>query len=270
MALGTQLIFGFIAAIIALYYSGRSKVLIDSLDKAIFGSYGCVSAPNIEELTLQYFKTRGRAESIRMILQDNNIPYSEVNFNKDEWVEIKKAGIKNGVLTFGQVPAITTKSGFSLVQSMAIVHYIGRSLGMDCECDDYHLCEVIALGSEDLRMKLNKVFYDPNFSISSRNSYVTDILPTWLGYFEKLASSFEKESNQSYFIGDHSTWIDYIMFELIDMNTEFDILEDFPKLKNFYETFLQRPNLQKYLVSPARLPYRLPYPPRTVVETKTS
>ena len=29
----------------------------------------------------------------------------------------------------------------------AIVHYIGRSLGMDCECDNYHLCEVIALGS---------------------------------------------------------------------------------------------------------------------------
>ena len=134
-------------------------------------------------------------------------------------------------------------------------------------------------------MKLNKIFYDPNFSIASRNSYVTDILPTWLGYFEKLASPFEKESNQSFFIGDRLTWIDYIMFELIDMNIEFvkhtrpylagpdvkqDVLEDFPKLKYFYETFLQRPNLQKYLVSPARLPFRLPYPPRTVVESKTS
>ena len=30
---------------------------------------------------------------------------------------------------------------------LAIVHYIGRSLGLDCECDDYHLCEVIALGA---------------------------------------------------------------------------------------------------------------------------
>lgn len=102
MALATQLIFALIAAGIALYYSGRSKILIDSVDKAIFGSYGCVPAANIEELTLQYFKTRGRAESIRMILQDNNIPYSEVNFNKDEWLEIKKAGIKTGIFTFGQ------------------------------------------------------------------------------------------------------------------------------------------------------------------------
>ena len=102
MAFGTQIIFALIAATIALHYSGRSKLLIDSLDKAIFGSHGCAPAPNIEELTLQYFKTRGRAESIRMILQDNNIPYSEVNFSGEEWVEIKKKGIETGTFTFGQ------------------------------------------------------------------------------------------------------------------------------------------------------------------------
>ena len=102
MALGTQLIFALIAATIALHYSGRSKLLIDSIDKAIFGSYGCIPTPHIEQLTLQYFKTRGRAESIRMILQDNNIPYSEVNFHGDEWVEIKKKGIETGTFTFGQ------------------------------------------------------------------------------------------------------------------------------------------------------------------------
>jgi hypothetical protein len=134
-------------------------------------------------------------------------------------------------------------------------------------------------------MKLNKIFYDPNFSIASRNTYINDVLPTWLAYFEKLAPTFDKESNDSFFIGDRLTWIDYIVFELIDANREFnnhttpflrdadiphDILEGFPKLKYFYETFSQRPNLQKYLLSSSRLPFKLPYPPRTVVETKTS
>ena len=102
MALGTQLIFALIAATIALYYSGRSKMLIDGIDKAVFGSYGCIPAPNIEELTLHYFEARGRAESIRMILQDNNVPYSEVNFSRDEWMEVKKKGIETGTFTFGQ------------------------------------------------------------------------------------------------------------------------------------------------------------------------
>lgn len=134
-------------------------------------------------------------------------------------------------------------------------------------------------------MKLNKIFYDPNFSIASRNTYITDVLPTWLCYFEKLAPTFDKESNDSFFIGHRLTWIDYILFELIDMNVEFsthtraflpgpdvtqDILESFPKLKYFYETFSKRPNLRKYLSSSARLPFKLAYPPRTVIETKTS
>ena len=102
MGVGTQLIFALIAAVIALYYSGRSKVLLESIDKAIFGSYGCISAPHIDELTLQYFKTRGRAESIRMILHDNDISYSEVNFSGEEWIEIKKKGTEKGIFTFGQ------------------------------------------------------------------------------------------------------------------------------------------------------------------------
>ena len=26
------------------------------------------------------------------------------------------------------------------------MHYIGRATGMDCDCEDLHFCEVIALG----------------------------------------------------------------------------------------------------------------------------
>ena len=47
---------------------------------------------------------------------------------------------------FYTVPAIETSKGFRLVQSQAIMHYVGRATGMDCDCDDMHHCEVIALG----------------------------------------------------------------------------------------------------------------------------
>ena len=46
-----------------------------------------------------------------------------------------------------QVPAIETSKGFRLVQSQAIIHYIGRATGMDCDCEDMHQCEVVALGA---------------------------------------------------------------------------------------------------------------------------
>ena len=39
-----------------------------------------------------------------------------------------------------------TDSGVKLVQSQAMMHYIGRATGMDCDCEDMHHCEVVALG----------------------------------------------------------------------------------------------------------------------------
>ena len=44
------------------------------------------------------------------------------------------------------MPAIETTSGVRMVQSHAITHYLGRSLGMDCNCEDLHFCEIVAAG----------------------------------------------------------------------------------------------------------------------------
>ena len=47
---------------------------------------------------------------------------------------------------FVSVPAIETTTGVRLAQSQAIMHYLGRSLGMDCDCEELQYCEVLALG----------------------------------------------------------------------------------------------------------------------------
>ena len=137
--------------------------------------------------------------------------------------------------------------------------------------------------AEDLRLRLSKVIYDPKFSVETRNVYLADVLPTWLAHFEKLAPELNTENNDSFFVSGHLTWIDYIMFELIDSNVEFsqntnallggkdlkeDILGDFPRLSHFYETFYRRQELTKYMKSKRRYPFKLPFPP-SVVETKT-
>ena len=50
-------------------------------------------------------------------------------------------------MIFVSVPAIETTVGINLVQSQAILHFLGRAAGMDCDCEDLHTCEVIALGA---------------------------------------------------------------------------------------------------------------------------
>lgn len=205
------------------------------------------------------------------MLEDFEIPYVETNYTKESWPEIKKKGIETGLFTFGQVPAITTTNGLQLVQSKAIMHHIGRSVGVDCDCSDIHTCEMLVQGAEDFRSKLGPVIYDPNFSAKLRNAHIESVVNTWLSYFEKVApvNATDKGIDGLYFASERLTWVDYVMFDLLETHVEFgrltfdgqaeivDVLENFPKLKAFYENFAIRPMLAKYLKAERRVPFRL-------------
>lgn len=75
------------------------------------------------DVTITYFPSKGRAESIKCALQLARIPYS---FNAiSDWPTMKEEGIKSGLLPFGQVPLVHI-DGMDLVQSRAILRYIGE------------------------------------------------------------------------------------------------------------------------------------------------
>lgn len=94
---------------------------------------------------------------------------------------------------------------------------------------------------------------------------------TWLSYFEKIApvNATDKGIDGLYFASERLTWVDYVMFDLLETHVEFgrltfdgqaeivDVLENFPKLKAFYENFAMRPMLAKYLKAERRVPFRL-------------
>lgn len=98
-------------------------------------------------------------------------------------------------------------------------------------------------------------------------------------YFERLSPVSKEKSSETdeksdddssqgevYWVGDRRTWIDYVVFELLDSHVEFgkltfkgtakeiDVLESLPHLKVFYESFGSRPNLQRYLKAKHRYP----------------
>ncbi|XP_068675336.1 glutathione S-transferase 2-like [Montipora foliosa] len=266
-----QLAFALIALIAAIFYSGKAQFVFNKINQIIHGKRGCSPIVSIGHVTLHYFGLRGRAEGIRLMMEDFEIPYAETNYSHDTWPEIKKKGIETGLFTFGQVPAITTTGGLQLVQSKAIMHHIGRSVGVDCDCSDIHTCEVLVYGAEDLRSKLGPVLYSPNFSAKLRDAHLESVVYTWLSYFEKLApvNSTDKGIDGLYFASDRLTWVDYVMFDLLETYVEFgrltfdgeadrvDVLTDFPKLSAFYENFSSRPRLAKYLKAERRAPFRM-------------
>ncbi|RDD46508.1 hypothetical protein TrispH2_002069 [Trichoplax sp. H2] len=90
---------------------------------------------------------------MRLLMNDWNISYSETTFSNKMWLNIKQEGLK------------------------IILRYLGRSVGLDCECDELDYCDMIAAGIEDIKKPLSKNRYDPNFSITMRDEYLKSTLP---------------------------------------------------------------------------------------------
>nr|XP_054764224.1 glutathione S-transferase Mu 1-like [Lytechinus pictus] len=260
-----------IAALGTIYLTGKSGMIMRKLQEIATGKAGCVPAEDLGFVTIHYFAGRGRAEAIRHLLKQANVPYNQTDFTRETWPEAKKAGVEQGLYTYGQVPAIVTSSGVSMVQQQAILHYIGRATGMDCDCEDLHRCEVLAQGVEDARSKLSKMIYDPSFSLAIRNEYLREIAPLWLGYFEKIAPSIPSQQN-GYFVSHRLTWVDFLIFDLLDANVEFGkldigrppvaILAEFPKLNSYYNHMKALPSIGNYHRSSERPPFKIPYMPK--------
>ena len=100
--LSLQLAFALIALIAAIFYSGKAQFVFNKINQIIHGKRGCSPIVSIGHVTLHYFGFRGRAEGIRFMMEDFEIPYAETNYSKTDWPEIKRKGIDIGLFTFGQ------------------------------------------------------------------------------------------------------------------------------------------------------------------------
>ncbi|VDM98871.1 unnamed protein product [Thelazia callipaeda] len=72
---------------------------------------------------LYYFDLMGRAEVIRLIFAQAEVPYEDIRFNKEDWATHYKP-----MMPFGQVPVLD-EDGKLLSQSTAIALYLARKFG---------------------------------------------------------------------------------------------------------------------------------------------
>ena len=52
---------------------------------------------------------------------------------------------------------------------------------------------------EDARSKLSKMIYDPAVSKKDFEHYLTNVMPMWLGYLEKLAPPLAAKVSHSFY-----------------------------------------------------------------------
>jgi len=217
---------------------------------------------------LRYFDIRGRAEAIRLAMNDAGIPFEDASFKGDAWGKDRTDGLKAswtaaGKLAFGQVPLLEI-DGLSLVQSHAILRYLGRKVGWYSGTPgDLYRIDLVADGTEDVRKRLSAIKYAEISDEEKEKRYAHYMAePTegarWLGFLEALVAGSSTAFAAS---SPEPTHADYLLLDLIDYHEACGgasaaaaLLETMPALSAWRAMMLARPNLKAYLDGPARRP----------------
>jgi len=204
------------------------------------------AAPAVE---LRYFADgRGRAEVIRLTLEELGISYIDTKYKNDEWPLVKQ---NTQLFTFGQAPSLSI-DGFDLVQTTAILRYLARKHNLYGDnTNEMTNIDIIIGGLEDLLQKYGQLVYDTEFE-TKKDKYINEVLPVWLGHYERFLA--KNPSGSDYFVGSRLSIADIFAFDIISLQWELapQSLTPFQHLHRFFSRMQRRPSIQAYFNSPRR------------------
>ena len=155
---------------------------------------------------LYYFDIYGRAESIRFLLSAAHVAFEDVKITGEQLAELKAAG----KLEFGQVPMFETADGKQLVQSWAILRFLGRTHGYYPEdCETAWRVDSTIDAVEDFFTTYFKACFekDEEKKKTFTENYIK-WLPGWLTAIEKRLAG---NSNPNFIVGDKLTIADFAL-----------------------------------------------------------
>ena len=201
-----------------------------------------------------YFDIRGRAEPIRLLLEDVGVQYVDKQITQEEWPEIR------ATTPFRRMP-VYGEGDLEIPESFAIMNYLGRKYDLLGEDEISRVrCDVAIEAWRDYGNRVANVFGALSNSEPARRAFIEIEQPALLADLESFYLS--KLSETPYWAGNSPTVADFAAFHLIEgIANQFPrLLSGFGALKEFHEHFSERPNIKAYLVS-SRRPAALFYGP---------
>ncbi|GMS85714.1 hypothetical protein PENTCL1PPCAC_7889, partial [Pristionchus entomophagus] len=195
----------------------------------------------MSDLKLYYFKIRGLAEPIRLMLADNGVEFENIMFLGDEtWPEKKKQ------FTFGQVPALM-EGDLEIPQSGAIIRHLARKLNLAGDTEEEKIyVDFFSEGIKDLHVKYTDMIYK---NYKKKDEFLATTYPT---EWAKVESLLKKHSNgEKFVLGDKLSYADYLLFEELDIALILSptALDAFPVLKDFHARFAKREGFQAHIAA---------------------
>jgi glutathione S-transferase len=194
---------------------------------------------------LTYFDVRGRAEVVRLILEETGTAYREKRVQMDEWPSLKPK------LPFGQLPTYEEGDLF-ILHSHAIYRHLARVHNLYGRNEREHVCcDLVEETFVDAQTNVGGFFWHPDFA-TKRDEYERTALPDLLGKLQRLFE--QNDRGNGYWVGDNLTYVDFCAWHLLDYVRPFSqkTLDRFEKLNAFKQRIEARPRIAAYLRSDRR------------------
>ncbi|KAM9786098.1 glutathione S-transferase Mu 4-like [Neosynchiropus ocellatus] len=197
-------------------------------------------------VTLAYWDIRGLAQPIRLLLEYTGVKYVDKyyicgdgpNFDKSCWFDEKcQLG-----LDFPNLPYLID-GDVKVTQSNAIMRYVARKKDL-CGSTEEEKVRVDMMENQamDFRNSFVRVCY------SDCDRLKPDFLKNLQGVLQ-LFSGFL--GDRKWFAGDNITFVDFIMYELLDQHRMFEpeCLKDFKNLRDLMDRFEKLEKIAAYMKS---------------------
>jgi glutathione S-transferase len=194
---------------------------------------------------LTYFGVRGRAEVIRLILEETATPYRERRVPEAEWPALKPT------LPFGQVP-LYEEGDRVILHSHAIYRYLARKHGLYGQNESERIrCDVVNETFVDAQNALAGFYWSPHFA-EKRDEFERVRLPDLLEKVQRLF--LENQDGQGYWVGSALSYVDFCAWHFLDYVRPFSqrTLDRFEPLLEFKKRIQSRPRIAAYLASDRR------------------
>ena len=194
---------------------------------------------------LTYFDVRGRAEAVRLTLEETGTEYRERRVQVAEWPALKST------LLFGHLP-LYEDGDLVIAQSHAIYRHLARRHGLYGAHEHERVrCDVVEEAFVDAQNELGTFYWNPKFA-ELRDDFERTQLPARLTKLQTLLE--QNRSGLGHWVGDGVTFVDFLAWHYLDYVRPFSqrTVERFDKLYAFKQRIESRPRIAAYLRSPRR------------------
>lgn len=200
------------------------------------------------KVQLGYWKIRGLAQPIRLLLKYVGQDFEDVQYEQGDGPEFSRAkwlSVKPTMgLDFPNLPYLID-GDIKITQSNAILRHIARKHNLDGKDEKSKvLVDIMENQAMDFRNGLVRLCYGPDFE-KNKEAYLKNVVDM-LDLFEKFLG------DKPWFAGNEITFVDFVMYELLDQHKLLDakLLSSEKKLTAFLDRFEALPQIKAYMATP--------------------